>query len=435
MQWTKLLNGNRFGDQKQEQTTDIRSQFQRDYDRLVFSPEFRKLQSKTQVFPLPGEIFVHNRLTHSLEVASVGKSIASLVTEFIIKKSKTPAILLNEIPTVVATACLAHDIGNPPFGHSGEDAISSYFLDGEGQRFQNDFSITEWTDLTRFEGNANVLRLLTHQYSGRRAGGFALTYASLASMIKYPYPSTKNKKKYGYFNTEEHTFNKIIEACALNKNGKTIRHPLVFLVEAADDISYLIMDIEDAHRLDILTTEHVFEYLLPFVATDAKQLQRFNEQSINLSDEEKIAYLRSLTINILVKECANIFIKYYNDIMIGELETSLASLLPAQIKPLLNNCQKLGQNKIYTDEGVRKLEISGHKVLTTLIRTYIEAALSPHKYYSKLLISTIPPIFNPSGSFYNKVRLITDYISSMTDTQAVKLYRELMGIDIPQRTQ
>ncbi len=434
MKWDLLLNVARYGETGRITTSDIRSQFQRDYDRLIFSPEFRRLQSKTQVFPLPGDIFVHNRLTHSLEVASVGRSIASLVADFLVQENECSSLLAHEIPTIVATACLAHDMGNPPFGHSGEDAISSYFSDGGGIKYKSQFSENEWNDLTHFEGNANVLRILTHQFSGRREGGFALTYATLASMIKYPFPSTENRKKYGYFVSEAATFNHVVNACGLASENGIARHPLVYLVEAADDISYLIMDMEDAHRLGIIDTETIYSYLLPFLDVHLEIKSRFQAQSQNLSSSEKVAYLRSLVINTLVRSAASIFAQNYDTIIQGSLSNSLASMLPTGIKPLLESCKDLGKNRIYCDPGVQKLELSGHRVLTTLMQNYTEAVFSTQKLYSKLLLATIPEQYKPDGSPYQKIRLITDFLSSMTDIQAVKLYRELMGIDIPQRT-
>jgi dGTPase len=433
MKWELLLNVARYGETGRISTTDIRSQFQRDYDRLIFSPEFRKLQSKTQVFPLPGDIFVHNRLTHSLEVASVGRSIASLVADFLVQEKECTPILANEIPTIVATACLAHDMGNPPFGHSGEDAISSYFSDGEGVKHKCLFSENEWTDLTHFEGNANVLRLLTHQFSGRREGGFALTYATLASMIKYPFPSSENRKKYGYFVSETAAFNEVVDACGLANENGIARHPLVYLVEAADDISYLIMDMEDAHRLGIIDTATIYSYLLPFLDVQIEIKSRFQAQSQHLSSAEKVAYLRSLVINTLVRSTASIFAQNYSAIIQGNLSNSLASMLPGEIKPLLERCKDLGKNRIYCDPGVQKLELSGHRVLTTLMQSFTEAVFAPQKLYSKLLLSSIHEQYKPEGSPYKKIRLITDFLSSMTDIQAVKIYRELMGIDIPQR--
>ena len=434
LNWETLLNVNRFGNNRQTTASDFRSQFQRDYDRLIFSPEFRKLQSKTQVFPLPGDIFVHNRLTHSLEVASVGRSIASLVADYLANNNLIESRAATEIPNIVATACLAHDMGNPPFGHSGEKTLSSFFADGKGYELKNQFTETQWTDLNRFEGNANVLRLLTHQFYGRRVGGFALTYATLGTIIKYPYSSTAGRKKYGYFDSETDTFNLIVNECGLKINNSVVRHPLVYLVEAADDISYLIMDIEDAHRLGIVDTKTVFDYLLPFLDQYGSTKQKFHRQSTALIDSEKVAYLRSVVINILVNYCYQIFIENYTEIMNGTFSGSLADKLSISIKPSLDNCKQLGFSKIYSDSGVTKLEISGHRILSTLLQCYVEAVMEPQKPYSNLLLSTIPEQYQPTGTLYEKIRLLIDFLSYMNDIQAVKFYRELMGIDIPQRS-
>ncbi len=435
LEWHYLLNFDRFGENTPSKTSDFRSQFQRDYDRLIFSPEFRKLQSKTQVFPLPGDIFVHNRLTHSLEVASVGRSIASLVAEHLSNKNIIDKRFAIEIPTVVSTACLAHDIGNPPFGHSGENTLSSFFAHGGGNVIKQLLTESQWSDLIKFEGNANVLRLLTHSFYGRRSGGFALTYATLGSIIKYPYSSLQSNKKYGYFDSESDTFFKIAEACGLKHNNVVVRHPLVYLVESADDISYLIMDIEDAHRLGIINTKTVFDYLLPFLDQHADLKQKFFGRSAKLINSEKIAYLRSVVINILVNNCSQIFIENYEQIMNGVFKGSLSENLPNDLKLILDNCKQLGITKIYNDTGVKKLEISGYRVLTTLMQYYVEAVMSPQKPYSNLLLSTISEQYQPFyGSLYEKIRLVIDFLSSMTDIQAVKLYREIMGIDIPQRS-
>lgn len=433
MQWGNLLNINRFGSNRDSKNVDFRSQFQRDYDRLIFSPEFRKMQAKTQVFPLPNDIFVHNRLTHSLEVACIGRSIAGLVSNHLFNNDIITSEQAAEIPTIVSTACLAHDIGNPPFGHSGEDTLSSYFSDGNGLLLKEHFSEQQWCDLIKFEGNANVLRLLTHRFHGRRTGGFALTYATLGAMIKYPHSSVAGFKKYGFFESETETFNTIVEACGLNNSSFVARHPLVYLVEAADDISYLIMDIEDAHRLAIIGIDTVYQYFIPFLDSNIALKDKFSKNSFHLSDAEKVAYLRSLVINLLVNNCASIFIENYRQIMDGIFKDSLANRLDSILKPALDHCKYLGINKIYSDSGVKRLEISGHKILSTLLDMYIDLVISPQKHFSKLLLSTIPPQYRPVGELYSDTRLVIDFLSSMTDIQAVKLYRELMGIDIPQR--
>ena len=265
------MSAKRFGleNRKISNTADARSQFQRDFDRIIFSSPFRRLQNKTQVFPLPGSVFVHNRLTHSLEVASVGRSIANRVAlELQNMADIKEKDILNELHSIVGAACLSHDMGNPPFGHAGEDAISKYFEEGAGKELQNQMQPEEWNDLVNFEGNANALRLLTHQFRGRRKGGFALTYTTLASLIKYPYGSELNGKKYGYFQSEGDTFKKIAEELDLKRISdspvKYARHPLVYIVEAADDICYEIMDIEDAHKLKILDKDKAFELLMGF---------------------------------------------------------------------------------------------------------------------------------------------------------------------------
>ena len=260
MNWKQLISAKRFGmEEFHEERQENRSEFQRDYDRLIFSAPFRRLQNKTQVFPLPGSVFVHNRLTHSLEVASVGRSLGDDVAKALLERHpELQDSFLPEIGSIVSAACLAHDLGNPPFGHSGEKAISTFFSEGKGVRLKEkqpngeQLSPMEWEDLTHFEGNANAFRILTHQFEGRRKGGFVLTYTTLASIVKYPFSSSlaRTKSKFGFFVSEEESFQKIateLGLTLLNEHPlKYARHPLVYLVEAADDICYQMMDIEDA---------------------------------------------------------------------------------------------------------------------------------------------------------------------------------------------
>ena len=255
MNWNTLLSAHRYhpGSPASLFHSHDRSQFQRDYDRLIFSSPFRRLQNKTQVFPLPGNIFVHNRLTHSLEVASVGRSLGNKIAQFLKQnriQMENPE-LLEEIGTIVSSACLAHDLGNPPFGHSGEEAISYFFSEGEGRYFKKLLSDEEWTDLSHFEGNANAFRLLTHSFNGRRPGGYTMTYTTLASIVKYPFESTcatHKGFKYGFFQSEKEIFRQVAEELGLLQVEEHplqyVRHPLVYLVEAADDICYQIMDID-----------------------------------------------------------------------------------------------------------------------------------------------------------------------------------------------
>lgn len=260
MNWQELISNKRLGQEhRHPERHDDRTEFKRDYDRLIFSAPFRRLQNKTQVFPLPGSIFVHNRLTHSLEVSSVGMSLGNDVAQRL--TARHPELsdsLFQEIGQIVATACLAHDLGNPPFGHSGEKAMQAYFIDGAGCDLQRQVSPQFWSDLTHFEGNANAFRLLTHQFKGRRPGGFVMTYSTLASIVKYPYSSTAagKKGKFGFFDTEKESYLRIANELgipcksAMGEPLRFARHPLVYLVEAADDICYEIMDIEDAHKAE-----------------------------------------------------------------------------------------------------------------------------------------------------------------------------------------
>ena len=253
MEWSKLISARRLGmETYRANAMDDRSEFLRDYDRLIFSAPFRRLQNKTQVFPLPGSVFVHNRLTHSLEVACVGRSLGNRVARSLVSLHPELAnTAVEEIGSIVSAACLAHDLGNPPFGHSGERAIATYFSEGKGSTLRAHLTDTEWDDIVHFEGNANAFRLLTHQFAGRRNGGFALTYSTLAAIVKYPYASyyAGGKPKFGFFHTEAETFRTIADELGLvrlSAEGEPLRycrHPLVYLVEAADDICYQMMDI------------------------------------------------------------------------------------------------------------------------------------------------------------------------------------------------
>lgn len=282
MEWQRLLSDRRIGAKaraKQSEQT-ARSEFERDYDRLVFSPPFRRLQNKTQVFPLPGNVFVHNRLTHSLEVSCVGRSLGNIVGTVL--QGRHPELkgidIRSSLSSIVSAACLAHDMGNPPFGHSGERAISAYFREGNGRAWQR--AVEEeggrWSDFLHFEGNANALRLLTHQFLGRRPGGFALTFSTIASIIKYPYSSVLagGKSKFGFFQTEEQTMRELAEELGLiqlSNAGEPLRYaryPLVYLVEAADDICYQVMDIEDAYKLSILSYAEAEEILSNFLRSE-----------------------------------------------------------------------------------------------------------------------------------------------------------------------
>jgi len=441
MDWNLLLSAKRFGqeDQKVQSVADARSQFQRDYDRLVFSAPFRRLQNKTQVFPLPGSVFVHNRLTHSLEVASVGRSLAHGVAE---KLKQAHWVedkeLLNELASIVGAACLAHDMGNPPFGHAGEEAISRYFKSDKGSWLKQYLTEEQWLDLTHFEGNANALRLLTHQFQGRRQGGYALTYSTLATLIKYPYSSGASQrglKKYGYFQAEKETFQQIVTLLGLKKIGdepeRYARHPLVYLVEAADDICYEIMDIEDAHKLKILETGVTKELLLNFFdSSDTRFAEKSSRVFAEVSDiNEQIAYLRAAVIGKLIGESIEIFWQNHDNILSGTFEKGLVDHLQGTAKKAFDTCKKVAIKQIYNHRSVVKIELTGFSVMGTLLDAFCRAVLNPDEGYSRKLLSLVPEQYElTAGGVYQKLLAVVDFISGMTDLYALDLYKDLEGI-------
>lgn len=435
MEWQQLLSTKRTGQSTSPDRHD-RTQFQRDYDRLVFSSPFRRMQDKTQVFPLPGSVFVHNRLTHSLEVASVGRSLGNNVARFLKDQYGEELPLADELGSVVAAACLAHDMGNPPFGHSGEKAISGYFKHGEGTRLKDKVDHPEvWRDFINFEGNANALRVLTHKFAGRRSGGFALTYTTVASIVKYPYSSGHPElKKYGFFQNEKQMFLDIASELGLKETSPGIyaRHPLVYLVEAADDICYQIMDIEDAHKLDIISTEETRNLLLAFYDSreEAAQLKRIQEVCHEVTDtNEQIAYLRAGVIGKLVNACTDIFIKNHDDILAGNFSGDLTERLNGVMHDAMRKCAETGARRIYKHPSVVEIEIAGFKILGTLLNEFIEAVLSPGRYYSGLLLPFIPSQYKvpEQAPVHLRIQTVIDFISGMTDVYALDLYRKLNG--------
>lgn len=439
MNWNELLSIKRLGKPSSgEITADTRTQFQRDYDRLIFSSPFRRLQDKTQVFPLPGSVFVHNRLTHSLEVASVGRSLGNIVSSNIQKKGIEHP-LLSEIGSVVAAACLAHDMGNPPFGHSGEDAIKEFFKHGEGRSLKTDLSKQEWKDLTLFDGNANAFRILSHQFKGRRVGGFALTYTMLSSIVKYPYESILAKKpKFGFFQSDKDTYQEIATELGLVKNTAEgisyARHPLVYLVEAADDICYQIMDIEDAHKLKILTYSETKDLYLHFYdeIKDQKTLANIEQTLRDVTDpNEQIAYLRAGVISRLVYECVQVFMDNYDAIMDGNYAGTLIKDISPVASKAMNKLVEVSINRVYADSSVIEIELAGYKIISTLLAHFIDAVLNEDKYGKKLMKLFPDQFKTDKEDTYSKIQSVVDFISGMTDVYALDLYRKITGINLP----
>ncbi len=442
MEWARLINDKRFGlEDFHDPKRGTRSDFQRDFDRLVFSSPFRRLQNKTQVFPLPGSVFVHNRLTHSMEVASVGRSLANEISTVLRDKyaSMPWCAKLEALDEIVGAACLAHDLGNPPFGHSGEKAISTFFSEGAGKVLEKEFSEAQWADLTHFEGNANSFRLLTHQFRGRRAGGFAMTYSMLASIVKYPYESRMagRKNKFGFFTTEIETFTRIADELGLirrySEDGEVCyaRHPLVYIVEAADDICYQVMDIEDAHKLKVISFSDVSEVLLSFFGEE-RRMQCQRVMSAVDDPNERVAYLRSCVIGALVKQCAMAFIANEDDILEGRFEGPLLDHIDPLERDGYRRCSALAWDKIYRAGDVVDVELAGNRIISFLMEKLIHAVRYPELNYSSLLLSKVPLQYDiDSPTLFGKIQAVLDHVSGMTDVYALDLYRKLNGMSLP----
>ena len=443
MKWQSLISNKRLGQElKHAERHDDRSEFKRDYDRLIFSAPFRRLQNKTQVFPLPGSIFVHNRLTHSLEVASVGMSLGMDVSTMLCERHpELRGTLFEQIGTIVSAACLAHDMGNPPFGHSGERAIQTFFTEGAGNYLQSRLSKRFWDDITHFEGNANAFRLLTHRFNGRRIGGFVMTYATLASIVKYPFASSMagNHGKFGFFSSEEETYVKVadeLEIMKLSPSGEPIRyarHPLVYLVEAADDICYEIMDIEDAHKLKILSFEETAHLLMGFFDEETQQhiKQRIADEGLT-DNNEKVVYMRACAVGKLENKCVEAFVANEEAILNGTFEGSLIDHIDETQRQAYKHCSTLSYQRIYHSKPVLDVELAGYKIMQTLMETMIEAAVNPERFYSQQLLRRFSSQYDiQSPDLETRIMAVIDYISGMTDVYALEIYQKINGISLP----
>ncbi len=440
MDWSLLINDKRLGleDFHDPNKSRVRTDFRRDFDRLVFSSPFRRLQNKTQVFPLPGSIFVHNRLTHSMEVACVGKSMADEIAIGLRERhTECRPEIFDHIGDIVSAACLAHDLGNPPFGHSGEKAISTFFSEGEGKNLQPLLTDREWADLTHFEGNANAFRVLTHQFKGRRRGGFAMTYSMIASIVKYPFESRlATKGKFGFFTSEIDDFIKVADELGMIRQPdpdgaiRYARHPLVYIVEAADDICYEVMDIEDAHKLKILSTREVIDAFLSYF--DDAQQQHMTEVMDRVSDpNEKIAYLRSCVVGTLVKNCAATFLEHEDEILAGTMQGPLLHHINELERQGYARCNDLSWEKIYCSGDVVDIELAGNRIITFLLQKLIHAVLNPTLNYSRLLLAKFPDQYDVAApTLYGRIQAVLDHVSAMTDVYALDLYRKLNGIQL-----
>ncbi|RQO30595.1 dehydrogenase [Taibaiella sp. KBW10] len=458
MHWSHLYSDVRPNDTeaKTPNTDTLRTSFMRDYDRIIFSSAFRRLQNKTQVFPLPGPAFVHNRLTHSLEVASVGRTLGKAVGKAIAEKNEaeTPAFkefYTYELASVISAACLAHDIGNPPFGHSGEDAIRHYFtsLDADTKKhLQDSMTANQWADFTHFEGNSNAFRILTHNFN-EVSSPYNITQTTLAAIVKYPATSEMgfdkttgliSTKKSGFFDSEQETWKSIAKQLGLFPVDAAetiyVRHPFVFLTEAADDICYRIIDMEDAHRLGIVSYEQIIALFLPFF--DNEEAYHTRDKVMHKLDQiidpnQKIQYLRAVWIGRMIELSKAAFLENESLLLAGQLQQSLLKVLPEQYQPLLQKIDDFSYAQIYNQKNVVEIEIAGFNVIGKLLDLFVSALLEPKNAKSDKVLQLISPQFpidKDQGSLYRNLQSITDYISGMTDLFAIDLYRKITGITI-----
>lgn len=426
----------------------LRTVFQQDLDRILFSAAFRRLQNKTQVFPFPKSDFVHNRLTHSLETSSVGRSLGNIVGQFVLEKYPTISdrFDFSDFGAIVSSACLAHDIGNPPFGHSGEDAIRNFFLADENQHYFHNLTPVQVEDLKNFEGNAAGFRLLA-QTPGSISdipGGLSLTYSTYSSFIKYPKGSLPKRigqgsastKKFSYFDSEKDIFEKIfaelqIPEIEIDGHKIYLRHPLVFLVEAADDICYTLIDYEDGFHAGILTFDEVED---AFATILASEWNHFNTSYNRIYDKaSKINYLRSKAINSLVEQAAEEFITNDQSILSGQYNFALLDKIKSY--NVVNHIKIDSSKRIYNSDAVLKIEIPGFRVLPFLLNIFLGAIFNPESKFNDKILKMIPNQYLGKDrkifeNDYDKILNITMYISAMTDKYAVEMYKQLNGISL-----
>ncbi|TRX23911.1 deoxyguanosinetriphosphate triphosphohydrolase [Flavobacterium franklandianum] len=444
MNWEQLLSLKRQGDTSKRlriEQDDTRLGFEVDYDRIIFSSAFRSLQDKTQVIPLSKTDFVHTRLTHSLEVSVVGRSIGRLVGKKIIEKyphlKEIHGFQANDFGAIVAAASLAHDIGNPPFGHSGEKAIGEYFSIGKGQQYKEQLSTKEWQDLIDFEGNANGFSVLTASRPGIE-GGLRISFATLGAFMKYPKESLPKKptqniadKKYGFFQSDKDFFKDVASELGMipNKDGNNIgfeRHPLAYLVEAADDICYTIIDFEDGINLGLVSEDFALEYLIKLVK-DSIDSSKYNSLS---TKEDRISYLRALAIGSLINDAVKVFIENEEAILKGRFPYALTD--KSKYKVQMDDIIKLSVKNIYQSREVIEKEIVGYQIIQTLLDKFITAFNNKFdgnsSNYDKLLLKMLPEKFlEEKDDLYKRLLHICHYVSLLTDGNALELYETING--------
>lgn len=442
MKWEKLLSLTRQGDLHKRlriDQDDMRLGYDSDYDRIIFSSAFRSLQDKTQVIPLSKTDFVHTRLTHSLEVSVVGRTLGRVVGKAILEKYPYLGTKFghsyNDFGTIVAAASLAHDIGNPPFGHSGERAIGEFFKSGNGLKYKDQVSDKEWQDLIDFEGNANGFSVLASNRPGV-TGGLRLSYATLGAFMKYPKESLPKKptsqiqdKKYGFFQSDKLAFDEIAKDLGLISTSDSSdhirykRHPLTFLVEAADDICYTIIDFEDGINLQWIDSELIQNYLKPL--TGAIDQQKYEQL---LSVEDKISYLRAVAINSLIQDAVKIFLENEEAILNGEFTCALMD--KSRFKEQINEILKICIKKVYNANDVIEKEIIGYQVINFLLDKFCSAYTNKfdqkESAYDSMILKLLPERFKfEQTNVYERLLHISHFVSMLSDGKALQMYKTL----------
>lgn len=446
MNWEQLLSLKRQGDSSKRlrnEQDETRLGFDVDYDRIIFSPEFRSLQDKTQVIPLSSTDFVHTRLTHSLEVSVVARSLGRKVGVKILEKYPSLETIhgykANDFGSIVAAAALAHDIGNPPFGHSGEKAIGHFFKNGSGKNYKSELTPKQYQDLCDFEGNANGFKILTQDVKGR-PGGLRLSYATLGAFTKYPKGSLPIKpnshiafKKYGFFQSESETFSLLAKELGLLKledSPETLysRHPLAYLVEAADDICYTIIDFEDGINLGLIEEDYALEYLIKLVK-DNIQTDKYNSLT---NKKARVSYLRALAIGTLIDDAVSLFIENEASILDGSFGVSL--LEKSRYKAQMNDIIKLSIDKVYNSDEVIDKELSGFEVINELLFRFSNAVNNCYhgtgSHYDKLILKLFDSELDyKNDKIYNRIMAVCSLVASYSDSNAILIYRKIKGLE------
>ncbi|REH56272.1 dGTPase [Tenacibaculum gallaicum] len=442
MNWEQLLSLKRFGDiQKREraQQDETRLGFEVDFDRIIFSSAFRSLQDKTQVIPLSKTDFVHTRLTHSLEVSVVGRTLGRRVGKELLERHphlKELGYTFNDFGAILAAASVMHDIGNPPFGHSGEKAIGEYFKTGKGLQYKNQLTDSEYQDLIDFEGNANGFKILTENRDGVQ-GGLRLSYATLGAFLKYPKESLPKKptthivdKKYGFFQSEKEAFLDVAQDLGLLKKESGgvsyYRHPLAYLVEAADDICYTIIDFEDGINLGLIEEDYALEYMIKLVkdTIDSKKYHSLQHT------KDRVSYLRALAIGVLINEAVAIFLDNEEAILKGTFDKGL--LDKCKYEAQINDIIKISIDKIYRSKEVVEKEVAGYKIIADLLDVFVTALNnkfdSKQSNYDKLVLNLIPQEYQHNKeNLYDRIMQISSYVAGLSDGYAIRLHRKIMG--------